>query len=167
MKRGLLYITIFLLICGAIWWLSGAMDHFIMNWYMVDIKSELDEVFESKDTLYIDGTMLSIYLYHSMKTFEINGVRHNYFEKDNQYDAIKKKVYRVEIVEGESYLKIQENSSKPILKLNSILEMDKVMMWRKIITNVITIMIGIVLLFLYERKHFFRIEKDTFKEIPV
>lgn len=167
MKRALLYITIFFLFCGTIWWLSGAIDHVMINWYVVDIKNELNEVFEANDTLYIDGTMLSIYLYDSMETFEINEQRYDYFEGDNQYNAIKKNIYKVERVAGEGYLKIQEDYSHPIIKLNAIINMDRVLMWRKLLTNAVIIIFGVILWLFYERKHSFKIGNKTFSEIPV
>lgn len=167
MKRGLIYITIFLMVCGAIRWLSGAIDYAIMNWYTVEIKSELNEIFEANDTLYIDGTMLSIYLYDSMETFEKNGQRYDYFEGDNQYNKFKKNTYKVERITGEGYWKITQDSSHPITKVNALVKMDKVMMWRKIFSNIITLIIGLTLWGLYENKYFYKFDNKTSTEIPV
>jgi hypothetical protein len=165
LKRSLIYIAIFLLTCVAVWKVSGSVDHFIMSLYMEDIKNELNEVFEANNTLYIDGTMLSIYLYESLEAFELNGVRHKYLDSSIPYKDFKGNTYKVERVQAEDYLKITLDNSQPIFKLRSLIAVDRIMLLKKILVNLVTIMVGILVFILYGKKYPSFIKKKDYGEM--
>lgn len=165
-KKSVIYITIFILFCIAINWISSTTDNAIMQWYIIDLKSELKEVFLSNDDFNIDGVMLSIYLYDSLDSFTLNGKYYNYFEGSKQYNEIKEKSFNIHMFADKGYFDIKEDYSRENIKLSSLMAMNKAILIRKVMTNIITIAVGIILWYVF-KKDIIKKSNDKYREIPV
>jgi hypothetical protein len=146
-----------------IYGLSGLMDRAIQIWYLSEVKSELKAVFEGNKTVYMDGGMLSIYLLDSRSVFELEGKKYDSFSGDEQYNELRGRIFRVERMEKSDidYL-ITSDESKPIYQISSVYTLIKVRFWRKVITNVITIAVAGLLLYLHERKNTTQKKEEKF-----
>jgi hypothetical protein len=153
MKRVSRYVGLFLVVCIAVYGFSGLLDKAIHVWYLSEVKSELNRVFKTNETLYIDGGMLSIHLVDSQSDFEVDGVLYDSFGGDEQYGDMRGKIYRVERVnQPDVNYRITLDDSKPIYQLTTVLTLIRVMFWRKVITNMTTLIVAGLLLYLFERK---------------
>lgn len=126
-----------------------------MKWYVPNIKEELANILNKKDTVYLDGKMTALYLTSSFETFMIDGIKYPYLQGKEQYRSIENKTFKIQVIgtSKDRYLQLREDYSKPIYQPKTISRMNKALYNTKLGVNIFTILLGIIMFLWYERKH--------------
>ena len=154
MKRELLYITIFLLICTLLMSISEKVNSSIITYYMPNLIEDIGDTLNNNKSAYIDGNMLSLYLNISSQKFMLDGKEINNPNKKEQYEYMKDNIYKVEKKErnSESYLIVSSNENLPkdITKIKTIFKINSTINHKTILINIIAVISGVILFFMYE-----------------
>jgi hypothetical protein len=121
---------------------------------MEDLVTELLDTFREQKNFYVDGKMLSMYLYTSGEKFELNGVKYDKFNENKQYNSLEGSIYKVERIGRpyEGYLKVKyvKNGEPHIFK--TLLKVDKIIKYKSIAINIFVLLVGILLYLIYEKR---------------
>ncbi|NBI07535.1 hypothetical protein [Senegalia massiliensis] len=152
MKRTVVYIVIFFIICIFILNISEMTDIVIIKWYIEDLKVELNNKLNNNKKIKLKGTTLSIYLYETKIAFEYDEIYFNEILEKSQSNLFKNNNYIIKKVNNT--LKIEKNNqNNKLTTIDTINKIEQILLKRKIITNIITIIIATLLYIAYKKQY--------------
>jgi hypothetical protein len=154
LKRGLKYISIYLIICLAIGYGASAVDFLLIELYSVDVKEEIDDLLDKNEKVLIDGGMLTLFLKDQMDDYSFDDVPYDYIDKQSEVSYLESSRFLIE-KEDNRYKKkynitIVRSNVMPI-RLQAINKMNSLMIYNNIIFNSLAVLVGLLIVLKYNR----------------